>query len=204
MSVAFTRRLTSCVSGRFELGEDRVHVLLDRSLGQHERLGDRAVALARGDLGEQLALARRSAATAGTCAARERASISTSTIIGSITEPPRATALIASMQLLLVADPLLEQIRAAARALLEQAERVGGLGVLAEHDDADLGCVSRSALAIRTPSSAPDGGMRMSVRTTSGSHVSIAVWSSLPLVQTATSSMSGAALRVAVRNSRIT
>ena len=46
--------------------------------------------------------------------------------------------------------------------------------------------------------------MRMSVRTTSGSQASIAVWSSLPLVQTATSSTSGAALSVAVRNSRIT
>src|ERR1700733_4652966 len=43
--------------GKVELGEDRVHVLLDGSFGEHERLGDRAVALAARDLGEQLALA---------------------------------------------------------------------------------------------------------------------------------------------------
>src|SRR6185437_4701470 len=34
------------VLGQAELGEDRVHVLLDRPLGQHQRLRDRPVALA--------------------------------------------------------------------------------------------------------------------------------------------------------------
>src|SRR5881275_2555344 len=64
-----------------ELHEDRVDVLLDRALGEHERVGDRAVALAGGDLGEH--------------PARARCATSTSTIFGSITDPPRATESIA-------------------------------------------------------------------------------------------------------------
>ena len=43
---------------QLELGEDRVDVLLDRPLGQAERLGDALVARAAGHLGEDLALAR--------------------------------------------------------------------------------------------------------------------------------------------------
>ena len=98
-----------------------------------------------------------------------------------------------------------EQVRAAARSLFEQADRVSRLGVLAEHDDADLGVGSRAAAARSgSPRRAPDGGIRMSVTTTSGTHVSIAFWSSLPFVQTATSSTLGDALSTAVRNSRIT
>src|SRR6478609_10075335 len=46
-------------AGEAELGEDRVDVLLDGALGQHERLGDRRVALALRHLGEHLALTRR-------------------------------------------------------------------------------------------------------------------------------------------------
>src|SRR3954471_23767087 len=43
--------------GEPELEEDRVDVLLDGALGQEQRLGDRRVALALGDLAEHLALA---------------------------------------------------------------------------------------------------------------------------------------------------
>jgi hypothetical protein len=42
--------------GQVELREDGVDVLLDGPLGEDERLGDRGVALAVGDLGEDLAL----------------------------------------------------------------------------------------------------------------------------------------------------
>ena len=37
-----------------------------------------------------------------------------------------------------VGDPLLQQVAAPVGAFVEQRERVGGLGVLAEHDDADF------------------------------------------------------------------
>jgi hypothetical protein len=56
-SVALTRLLTSSAYARSELQEDRVDVLLDGALGEDESVGDRRVALAPGDLGEDLALA---------------------------------------------------------------------------------------------------------------------------------------------------
>ena len=62
--------------GQVELEEDRVDVLLDGALGEDERVGDRGVALALGDLGEDLALAsgeRRPAASARRAAWRRRA-----------------------------------------------------------------------------------------------------------------------------------
>ena len=42
-------------------------------------------------------------------------------------------------ELVLVPDPLLEQVRPLGRAVLEQAHRVGRLRMLAEHDHADVG-----------------------------------------------------------------
>ena len=59
ISAALTRLLTSVRVGQAELEEDRVDVLLDGALGEEQRLGDRGVALALGDLAEHLALARR-------------------------------------------------------------------------------------------------------------------------------------------------
>src|SRR5215204_3300750 len=44
--------------GEIELEEDRVDVLLHRTLREHERLGDRRIALSFGDGGEHLELAR--------------------------------------------------------------------------------------------------------------------------------------------------
>src|SRR5438874_595214 len=55
-----------------KLGEDRVHVLLDGSLGQNELLSDRAVAFAGGDLAEQLSFAWRELSEAGLRRARPR------------------------------------------------------------------------------------------------------------------------------------
>ena len=43
-------------AGEPELAEDRVDVLLDGALGEHERLRDRRIALALRNLGEDLAL----------------------------------------------------------------------------------------------------------------------------------------------------
>ena len=73
-------------------------MLLDRALGEDERLGDRRVALALGDLGEDLALARGQLVERRALDAR-LAATSASTIFGSITEPPAATASIAATQL---------------------------------------------------------------------------------------------------------
>ena len=63
MSAAFTRRLTSWSPVQAELEEDRVEVLLDRALAEDERVGDRLVALALGDLAEYLESPMGSAAT---------------------------------------------------------------------------------------------------------------------------------------------
>ena len=90
-SAALTRRLTSSALGEVELHEDRVDVLLDGALGEHQRLGDRRVALALRDLGEHLAARAASAPRAASVSSRACARDSTSTTLGSITEPPAAT-----------------------------------------------------------------------------------------------------------------
>ena len=63
----------------------------------------------------------------------------TSTILLSTTEPPAGDGLERRQELGAVVHALLEQVRAAVRARLEQRERVDRLGVLAEHDDAHVG-----------------------------------------------------------------
>ena len=77
------------------------------------------------------------------------------------------------LELVRVLEPLLEQVGAPERAAREERGRVERLGVLAEHDDADPGCVSRSSAARRMPSSVRLGGSLMSLSTTSGSVRSI-------------------------------
>ena len=77
-------------------------------------------------------------------------------------------------ELLAVSQALLEQVSAAVRARLEQGQRVARLGVLAEHHHANARVGSRRSAATRIPSSLWDGGMRMSVTTTSGGSASIA------------------------------
>ena len=72
------------------------------------------------------------------------------------------------LELAAVVDAVLEQVGAALGALRDQVEPVARLGVLAEHDDPDLGVGLRRLCATRMPSSSPDGGMRTSVITTSG------------------------------------
>ena len=161
--------------GEAELEEDRVDVLLDRPLGEDERVGDRRVALALGDLGEDLALARRSArpaASARRAAWRRRAARRSSS---PCTEPPAATASIAATQLGAVVDALLEQVGAALGAGLEQRQRVGGLGVVGSGRRRRSPGASRAAARpARMPSSVLVGGIRMSVTTTSGRSLSTA------------------------------
>ena len=63
---------------------------------------------------------------------------STSTIFGSITDPPSATDRIALDQLGTLVDALLQEIRTAIRPVLEKRERIAGMAILAEHDHAGL------------------------------------------------------------------
>ncbi len=77
-------------------------------------------------------------------------------------------------ELLAVSHALLEQVSAAVRARLEQGQRVARLGVLAEHHHANARVGLSQERSSRIPSSLWDGGMRMSVTTTSGGSASIA------------------------------
>jgi hypothetical protein len=70
-------------------------VLLDGALGEDEGVGDRGVALALGDLGEDLVLAAGEVGQ-GERSTRSLAATSGSTIFESSTEPPAATASIAA------------------------------------------------------------------------------------------------------------
>ena len=96
-------------------------------------------------------------------------------------------------QLSEVGHAFLEQVGAAGRAVLQQRQRVLGLGELAEHHHADVGPLVAQPSAARSPSSVPVGGMRMSVMTTSGRCSSTARSSSGRSLHEATSSMSSEA-----------
>ena len=80
----------------------------------------------------------RGVSTASGESAVARLRTSSSTIFGSMYEPPCCTARTASTSCAAVVDTLLEQVGAPRGAGLEQLEHVGGLGVLAEHDDTGL------------------------------------------------------------------
>ena len=72
----------------------------------------------------------------GDCVASERAATSVSTTLGSITDPPPATTRIAGQELVQVGQPFLQEIGATLGAVLEEGQRIGGVGVLAEQDHA--------------------------------------------------------------------
>ena len=61
------------------------------------------------------------------------------TTLGSITDPPAATSRTARDELVDVGHALLQEVGAPLGSAVEQLERVAGLDVLAEHDDAELG-----------------------------------------------------------------
>lgn len=115
--------------GQIELGEDRVHVLLDRAFGQDQRLGDRGIALAGRDSRENLELARGQPGQARMACPRagldehvDDERIDHGASLGHLLDR--------SDQLLPVADPFLEQVGAPAGAAVKQPQRVCRLGVL--------------------------------------------------------------------------
>src|SRR6476661_2935562 len=121
-----------------ELEEDRVDVALDRALRDDKLVGDRRVTPALGDHREDLQLAlgefaqRRVVALGARCdelvdddRVDERAAL------GHLAD--RAG------ECRRVAQPVLEQVRAARRSTLQQRHRIRRLDVLAEHDDPDGG-----------------------------------------------------------------
>ena len=121
-----------------ELLEDRPDVLLDSPLREDERLGDRGVAPALGHLGEDLAFARRQlverravALAIGGEQLLDDARVDRGAALGDDLDRGE--------ELVPIVDALLEQVAAALGAVLEHGQRVGGAGVLAEDDDADLG-----------------------------------------------------------------
>ena len=68
-------------------------------------------------------------------------SISSSTICGSMMEPPRGNGADGLGQLVRAGDLLLQEVAPASRPRLEEGQRVGGRLVLAEYDDSHLGLV---------------------------------------------------------------
>ena len=111
--------------------------LLDRPLGQEERLGDRRVVLSLGHLAQHVALARRQLVERRLLAARvlrhqrlddlrvdHRAALCDRADRGD--ELPE------------ILDALLQEVGAPRAAALQQREHVARVRVLAEHDDADL------------------------------------------------------------------
>ena len=81
---------------------------------------------------------RRVSSLSGELSPAVRAAISASTTFASTTEPPAATSTDRGDQVLAVAQAVLEQIRAPVGAAVQQREAVARIGVLADHDHADL------------------------------------------------------------------
>ena len=144
--------------GQGQLGEDRVDVLLDGPLGEHQRGRHGRVVLSLGHLREDLGLAGGEDGAAGESAGSDRAATRASTTSGSITEPPAATSRMAPAELADVGDPFLQEVGAALGPAVEEGQRVGRLGVLAEHHHAHVGMALGAApSAARIPSSVPSG-----------------------------------------------
>ena len=121
--------------GDVELGEDPGDVLLDRVLGDHERLGDAAVGPALGHQLEHLALARREllqrvVAAAPAEHARDDGRVQR--------RAARRDARDGVREAREVAHPVLEQVADARGAVADQVERVALVGELGEHEHADV------------------------------------------------------------------
>ena len=99
--------------------------------------GDRAVAAALGDQGEDLELARRQLRRAPS-RLRWRAETSLSTTRESTSERPAATSCSARLSSLLSCSRSLSRYARRSEPAVEERHRVARLGVLAEHDDAHL------------------------------------------------------------------
>jgi hypothetical protein len=140
---------------------------LDRSLGEHQRGGDPGVVLALRHLTQHLPLARREAGDGRF----GRAGPAGDECVDNLGVDHRA-ALVdgddGAAQLVQVGHALLQQVGAALRSSFEEAEGVGGLGVLAEHHHADVGMGLAECLRRADALVGAGRGMRMSVSTTSG------------------------------------
>ena len=139
--------------------------LLDRALGEEERLGDRGVVLALGHLPQDVTLPGRQLVEAAIRRARAFAATSPSTTFGSITEPPSATVRIGGAELLDILDPLLEQVRAAApcRPRAAPARTSARAYWLRTTTPTSRVRGREDARAAWIPSSSRPGGIRMSV-----------------------------------------
>ena len=125
------------VAGRRALGQHEEEVLdlvahrLGRGVPGHR---DRLDGPALGDEGEQLLVGGVRSSSPG-CTGRTRAS----TITGSRSVPPVATARMASAELVALGQAVLQQVGVAGRAVGEQRDGVLGVVVLAEDHDAGAG-----------------------------------------------------------------
>ena len=99
-------------------------MLLDRALGEAERRRRPRRCSCPGRSRPGPRVSRGVRCSSGEVRARLRAATSTSTTLGSITDPPAATSRIASTELVGVRDALLEQVGAPFRAAVEERERV--------------------------------------------------------------------------------
>ena len=126
-----------------ELGEDRGDVLLDRALGDDQRLGDRRVRAALGHQAEHLALAR------GQRVERILAAAAAEQQRHDLRVERRAAAGDAAHRVgerVHVGDAVLEQVAGALGRLREQLERVGLLDVLGEHEHRRAGVLGADAV----------------------------------------------------------
>ena len=152
MSAALTRRLTSSALREPELHEDRVDVLLDRALGEEQLLGDRLVALALRDLGEDLELARGQLAERRRARAHARGDQRLDHLRVDDRAAARRPRRRRRDQLLAIAQSRsLSRYARRVGPALEQREAVRGVGVLADHDDADRGVGLAQPVGERDP-----------------------------------------------------
>jgi len=112
-------------------------VLLHRALREEERFRDRAVALALGDLAQDLALPIRELVERRVLHLRASPDERLDDL-GVDHRAARRDGVDRSRELGAVVDPLLEQVGTPVRAALEQRECVQRVRELAQHDDAHL------------------------------------------------------------------
>jgi len=126
------------INGELELREHAVDVLLDRSLGQSEACRDPGVALPVGHVGEDLLLPRAEAVEPR----RGRPGLVLDEDLDDLRIDDGAAlgdAAHGVRDLRAVIQPILEEIRATIRSVLQQRERVGRIAVVAEDDDTGAG-----------------------------------------------------------------
>ena len=160
-------------SGQAELEEDHVDALLDAALAESELVRDRLIAAALGDLAERLQLAvgelsQRGRFGSDACSDQllDDLRIHDRVALGDRVER--------GDELLAIVEALLQEVGPSVAAGLEQRLPVARTAYWLTTTTPMSGCVTRSQFASVIPSSSPDGGMRMSVRTTSGRRASIA------------------------------